>query len=206
MAHISSPSADPRAGTAMEELRESVDFTRLRETLASKPFVLKSDWLAVYLASEVPLSLVPAAGGPRMPYLRLYARELPIERKRVIALELIDITLRTLKLRADQRYQTSVQFVTQPQVCGDDPQVEIPRGTDFVLEVSGHDLTEEKKRAFAREAAAMLRHFAPAKLSSRIARVLGTKANSSQQIALQFNELSPATSDPFLVDSQPWAA
>ncbi len=141
-----------------------------------------------------------------MPYLRLYARELPIEQKRVIALELIEITLRTLKLRADQRYQTSIQFVTQPQECGAGPQVEIPRGTDFILEVSGHNLTEEKKRAFAREAAAMLRHVAPVKLWSRIAHVLRTRANSSQQIALQFNELSPATSDPFIVDSQPWAA
>jgi hypothetical protein len=141
-----------------------------------------------------------------MPYLRLYARELPIEKKRLIALELIEITLRTLELRADQRYQTSIQFVTQPQGCGAGPQVEIPRGTDFILEVSGHNLTEEKKRAFAQEAAAMLRHVAPVKLWSRIAHVLRTRANSSHQISLQFNELSPATSDPFIVDSHPWAA
>lgn len=141
-----------------------------------------------------------------MPYLRLYARELPIEKKRLIALELIEITLRTFKLRADQRYQTSIQFVTQPQVWGEEQQVEIPRGIDFVLEVSGHDLTEEKKGAFAREAAAMLRHVAPMRLRNRLARVLGTKAYSSQQVAVQFNELSPATSDPFIVHSQPWAA
>ena len=141
-----------------------------------------------------------------MPYLRLYTRELPIEQKRAIAQELIEITLRTFKLRADQRYQTSIQFVTQPQVSGVSPEVEIPRGTDFILEVSGHNLTEERKRAFTREAATILRHVAPVTLWSRIAHVLRTRANSSRQIALQFNELSPATSDPFIVHSQPWAA
>jgi hypothetical protein len=141
-----------------------------------------------------------------MPYLRLYARELPIEQKRVIAQKLIEITLRTFKLRANQRYQTSIQFITR-QVSGVDGLLAaVPRGADFTLEVIGHNLTEEKKKAFAEEANAMLTPMAPVRLGSRIARLLGIKANSRRQIALQFKELSPAVSDPFVVDSQQVAA
>lgn len=136
-----------------------------------------------------------------MPYLRLYTRDLPIEQKRVIAQKLIEITLRTFQLRAEQRYRTSIQFITLPQVCGaDEPQAAIPRDADLTLEVLGHDLTEEKKRAFAEEAAAMLAHVAPMKPRNRIARLLGMTADSSQQVALQFNELSSAVSDPFVAD------
>ena len=137
-----------------------------------------------------------------MPYLRLYARDLTIEQKRVIAQKLIEITLRTFKLRANQRYQTSIQFITR-QVSGvDGLRAAIPHGDDFTLEVIGHNLTEEKKRAFAEEAAAMLTPMAPVRLGRRIARTLGIKANSRQKICLQFNELSPAFSDPFIVESQ----
>jgi hypothetical protein len=119
----------------------------------------------------------------------------PIEQERVIAQELIEITLRTFKLRANQRYQTSIQFITQPQVSGvDGVQVAIPRGADFTLEVIGHNLTDEEKTAFAEEAAALLTPMAPLRVGSRIARLLGIKAKSPRQIALQFNELSPAIS------------
>ncbi|MGA9566970.1 MAG: hypothetical protein WBS19_15710 [Candidatus Korobacteraceae bacterium] len=141
-----------------------------------------------------------------MPYLRVYARELPIEQKRVIAQKLIEITLRTFKLRANQRYQTSIQFITRQSSGLDDRPAAIPRGADFSLEVIGHNLTEEKKRAFAEEAAAMLASVAPVRPGARIARLLGLKPNSSRQVALQFNELSPAISDPFLVDPHGWAA
>ena len=142
-----------------------------------------------------------------MPYLRLYTRDLPIEQKRVIAQKLIEITLRTFQLRAEQRYRTSIQFITLPQVCGaDEPQAAISRGADLTLEVLGHDLTEEKKRAFTEAAAAMLAHVAPTKPRNRIARLLGMTADSPQQVALQFNELSSAVSDPFVADSQRRAA
>lgn len=141
-----------------------------------------------------------------MPYLRLYARDLPIEQKRAIAQKLIDITQRTFKLGANQRYQTSIQFITR-QVSGiDGLRAAIPRGADFALEVIGHNLTEEKKRAFAEEAAAMLTPMAPVRLGRRIALMLGIKESSRQKIRLQFNELSPAVSDPFIVDSQRLAA
>jgi hypothetical protein len=138
-----------------------------------------------------------------MPYLRLYSRHLPIEQKRVIAEKLIEITLRSFRLRAAARYQTSIQFITLPQVCGvDGIQPSIPRDADFILEVLGHGLTEDKKRAFAEEATAMLTHLVPMKPRSRIARLLGVKADTPRQIALQFSELSPAISDPFVVDPE----
>lgn len=138
-----------------------------------------------------------------MPYLRLYAQGLPVEQKRVIAQKLIETTLRTLKLRANQRYQTSVQFITISRASRvDGLEAAIPRGADFTLEVIGHSLTEEKKRAFAEEAVAMLAHVAPTKPENRIARLLGIKAKRPRQIRLQFNELSPAISNPFVVDLQ----
>ena len=141
-----------------------------------------------------------------MPYLRLYANELPIEQKRVIAQKLIEITLRTFKLRANQRYQTSIQFITRQGSGVDGLRAALPRGADFALEVIGHNLTAEKKRAFAEEAAAMLRPMAPVRPANRIARLLGIEAKAPQQIALQFNELNPAVSDPFVLDWQEHAA
>jgi hypothetical protein len=52
----------------------------------------------------------------------------------------------------------------------------------------------------------MLTPLVPVKLRGRIARRLGIKTDATRQIALQFNELSPAISDPFIVDSQQRAA
>ena len=135
-----------------------------------------------------------------MPYLRLYSRHLPIEQKRVVTEKLIEITLRTFQLRASERYQTSIQFITLPQVRGvDGLQPSILRDADFALEVLGHNLTEGKKRAFAREASAMLTDLVPARPWSGIARVFGINADKSQRIDFQFHELSPAISDPFVV-------
>jgi hypothetical protein len=142
-----------------------------------------------------------------MPYLRLYTRHLPTEQRRGIAQKLIEITLRTFQLHADQRYQTSIQFITLPQLSRiNELQAAVPREGDFTLEVIGHNLMEEKKRAFSEEAAAMLAQVAPMKPGNRIARLLGIKAKRPQQIRLQFNELSPAISDPFVVESQQCAA
>ncbi|HEY4930187.1 MAG TPA: hypothetical protein VII23_01340 [Terriglobales bacterium] len=141
-----------------------------------------------------------------MPYLRLYARDLPNQQKRVIAQSLIDITLRTFQLDASQRYQTSVQFITPVGPGDDDLQAAIPHDADFTLEVIGRNLTEEQKSAFAAEAAAFLTHIAPLRPRNRIARLLGIKTSWRKQVALQFNELSPAISDPFVVDPEYRAA
>jgi hypothetical protein len=129
-----------------------------------------------------------------MPYLRIYSRAVPIEQKRIIAEKLIEITLRTFHLRAQERNRITIQFQA------------IPRGSDFTLEVIGHDLTDEKRKAFAEEASHMLTGLVPLKPRSRIARLLGIKWDAPRQVVLQFDELSPAISDPFVADLECWAA
>ncbi len=132
--------------------------------------------------------------GYPVPYLRIYSQAVPIEQKRVIAEKLIEITLRTFHLRAQERNRITIQFQA------------IPRGSDFTLELIGHDLTEERRKAFAEEASAMLSRLVPVKPRSRIACILGIKWDAPPQIVLQFDELSPAISDPFVADLEPgWA-
>ena len=121
-----------------------------------------------------------------MPYVRVYSQAVPIEQKRVIGEKLIEITLRTFHLRPQERNRITIQFQA------------IPRGSDFTLEVIGHDLTEEKRKAFAEEASAMLARLVPVKPRSRIARLLGIKWNAPRQVVLEFDELNPAISHPFV--------
>jgi hypothetical protein len=136
-----------------------------------------------------------------MPYIRFYSQELPIEQRGLVAQKLIEITLRAFRLRANDRYQTSVQFITLPRVLGVVGRLATPHNADFTLEVLGHRLSEEKKKAFAKEARAMLGHFPSAGLWERIASVFGIKVHKPKQVALQFHELSPAISDPYVVHS-----
>lgn len=142
-----------------------------------------------------------------MPYLRLYSPHLSLEQKQLIGQKLIDITLRAFHLRAEQRYRTSIQFITRCQVrqpAGS--QVDIASDADFTLEVIGHNLTEREKRAFAEEAGTMLSGFVPRSLPCKIASLVGIKSDSTPRVAFQFSELSPAVSDPFLVHSERRAA
>ena len=129
-----------------------------------------------------------------MPYLRVHSQPLPIDQKRVIAQELIEITLHAFHLRAEERNQITVQFISEAPESGSDP-----KDADFTLEVIGHDLTEEKKTAFTEEAADMITQVLPSKPKGLIARLLGAKPDAQRQIALQFHELSPAITDPFVV-------
>ena len=142
-----------------------------------------------------------------MPYLRLYSRDLPIEKKRVIAQRLIEIALRSFHLQPEERNRITIQFIPPSQVsAADDPQTAIPHGADAMLEVMAHHLTEAKKRAFTEEAGAMLAQVLSTKARNRIARLLRIKADPTRQIALQFGELSQAISDPFVVDAERRAA
>jgi hypothetical protein len=135
-----------------------------------------------------------------MPYLRLYSRGLPLEQKRVVAQKLIEITLRTFHLRADERNRITIQFITEPKLSGVDGfQPVLPRDADFTLEVISHDLTERKKRAFGEGVSTMLAPLLPVKPWRRLARLLRIEKDTAQKIALQFNRLSPAISDPFVV-------
>jgi hypothetical protein len=52
----------------------------------------------------------------------------------------------------------------------------------------------------------MLPRWVPAKPRTRIADLLGLKAEAPQRVALQFHELSPAISDPFVADEERQAA
>jgi hypothetical protein len=131
-----------------------------------------------------------------MPYLRLHLTEASIEQKRWIAQELIEITLRSFRLRRADRYRISIEFVSHSH----DPAW--PLGApeaDFVLEVLGHNLTRTQQRAFSAEATALLARVLPTKPEGRIARLLGIRANHQRDIAFEFHELSPAISDPFVV-------
>ncbi len=142
-----------------------------------------------------------------MPYLRLYSRDIPIEQKRAIAQKLIDITMRTLRLRPDERNRITVQFILPPQMTGEDGyQPVIPSNADFMLEVMAHHLTEAKKKAFGDEVVTKLTQLLPTKARSGLARVLGIKAGPPRQVALQFDELSPAMSDPFVTEPERRAA
>ena len=129
-----------------------------------------------------------------MPYLRVRSQALPIDQKRVMAQKLIEITLHAFHLRAEERSQITIQFLSEAPEPDRDR-----KDADFTLEVIGHGLTEEKKAAFAEETAGMITQLIPAKPRGLIARLLGSKADTQRQIALQFHELSPAISDPFVV-------
>ena len=129
-----------------------------------------------------------------MPYLRVHSQALPIDKKRVVAQKLIEITLHAFHLRAEDRNQINIQFISQAPEGSSDP-----KSAEFTLEVLGHDLTEEKKAAFTQESAGIIPEVMPAKPKGLMARLLGAKAEAPRQIALQFHELSPAVSDPYVV-------
>ena len=129
-----------------------------------------------------------------MPYLRVLSPALPIDQKRVMAQKLIEITLQAFHLRAEERSQITVQFISKPPALGDDV-----NDADLTLEVIGHDLTDDKKAAFTEQTTGMIADVMPVKPKGLIARLLGAKADTQRQVALQFHELSPAVSDPFTV-------
>ena len=132
-----------------------------------------------------------------MPYLRVHSPALTIEQKRAMAQQLIEITLSAFHLRTEERNQITIQFVSQaPSRDADSFAPTTPKDADLTLEVIGHDLTEEKKTAFTQKTTA---HLMPRKPTGLIARLMGAKAETPRQIALQFHELSPAISDPFTV-------
>lgn len=142
-----------------------------------------------------------------MPYLRLYSAEVPIEQKRVIAQKLIEITMHAFCLRPEERYQISIEFISEPKSSAASWIGRSSlRDADCIFEVLGHDLTEEKKRVFAGETAVVLTPLLPLKSKMRIARLLGVKPDVSPQIAFQFGELSPAISEPFVVHFSSQAA
>jgi len=125
-----------------------------------------------------------------MPYIRVYVPKASIKQKRSIAQKLIEITLRTFHLRPEDRYRISVEFISRFRAC---------TTNGLMVEVIGHDLTEGTKRAFAKEAAAMLAEFMRSNSRNPVARLLGITPETPPKIAFQFGELNPAISEPFVV-------
>ena len=133
-----------------------------------------------------------------MPYLRLHSPDLPIERKRAITQKLIEITLRAFHLRPEERHSITVQFIPPTEETETDGHPSLfPRATDFVLEVIAHQLTDAKKRAFREDVVSMLPPLLQTK-AVRIAGLLRMRLAPHRLIELQFAELSPAISDPFI--------
>ena len=142
-----------------------------------------------------------------MPYIRVYLPKASIEQKRTIAQELIEITLRTFHLRNHDRYRVSVEFVSifRARAC-QLPYPSISTSPDLLLEVMGHDLTEATKRAFAKEAGLILAQFVRTNPKNRVAYLLGIRPPTPPQIAVEFGELNPAVSEPFVVHPRSRAA
>jgi hypothetical protein len=142
-----------------------------------------------------------------MPYLRLYSQEIGIEQKRVIARKLIDVTLRAFQLRPEDSHRITIQFVPLPSSGSSSGNHYLEQeNVELMLEVLAHDLTKEKKTAFAKQAADTLTRVMPEKASRRIARFFGLKPDAAAQVTIQFNALSPAISDPFIPELERKAA
>lgn len=113
-----------------------------------------------------------------MPYLRVYSRGLPIEKKRIIAQRLlIEITLHTFQLPPGQRNQVPLEFVTESPLDRLDGHALIPGDADFKLEVIIHHLSESGKRAFGEEAVSTFAELGRPTIWERIAGTVGVKSS-----------------------------
>ena len=129
-----------------------------------------------------------------------------MEQKRVLAQKLIDITLHTFQLPPEQRNRMNVQFVTESQLDRLDGREVIPRDADFKLEVIVHDLTESRKRAFGEQATSTFAELEPPTRWERIGRMMGLSSAPAHRVVFQFDELSPAVSDPLVMEQDRLAA
>ena len=126
-----------------------------------------------------------------MPYLRLYSRDVPLKQKRVIARKLIDITLHALELQPEERSRITIQFIPlrRSWMAEFVPSDKISPWADMTVEVNDHHLTEQKRRAFAEEAAPMLAGSLRGKTKQRIVGLLGKLPDPARQVDFQFNEM-----------------
>lgn len=141
-----------------------------------------------------------------MPYLRLYSQQIGIEQKRVIAQKLIQITLRTFQLRPEDSNRITIQFVPLPHSDAAGSDYSEPPGSELSLEVLAHNLTREKKTAFAKQATDALATVVAGRSGWGIARFFGIKSDAPAQVFIQFNSLSPGISDPFVPEPERRAA
>jgi hypothetical protein len=128
----------------------------------------------------------------------LYSRDVPLEQKRVIARKLIEVTLDAFRLRPDDRHRITIQFLPQRRRWIEatvDPEQFQP-SPDLTVEVRDHNLTEDKRKAFAAAAARVLNESVAKKFRHRIVRFLGGRADDARQVAFQFKELEPLAGPP----------
>jgi len=132
-------------------------------------------------------------GGQKMPFLRLYSREVSLAEKRWLAEKLISITLGALQLPPEERSNISVQFVPRELAPADSDSPFSADEPAAVLEVSHSDLTVHNVRALVEAATPLLGQSAVVPRPGRIAKMLGFEPDPARQVGFQFNELrSPA--------------
>jgi hypothetical protein len=101
----------------------------------------------------------------------------PIERQRAIAQKLVEITMHAFRLRPQERYQVSIEFISEPKSnAGNCFGLLSKRDADCIFEVMGRDLTEEKKRAFAEETAAFVAPLLHSKIEDAYRASAGSQA------------------------------
>jgi len=141
-----------------------------------------------------------------MPYIRLYSREVPLAEKRILAEKLIAIALGAFRLRPEERYQITVQFMPRSMSPERFDQLLRKGEKSAVLEVSDHELTVDKISAFVEAATPLLSESTAVKHNGPIARILGWERDPARQIAFQFNVSTSAAGSAGAFGSTDWAA
>jgi hypothetical protein len=130
-----------------------------------------------------------------LPYIRLYSRSLPLQRKRDIAHQLLSITERAFQLSPEECGNINVQFLPPPPAGDEAPLDSSVQTADVFVDVSDRYLTPKKIAAFVEASAPMLSSAVLTGESRRFARMLGLKADPALQVAFQFNVSGTAYKD-----------
>jgi len=127
-----------------------------------------------------------------MPYLRLYCPELPVKQKKLIARELTNATMRSLKLTKDYRNRCMVRFIPieLEDMAIDGKLLSESGEPDYHLEVSYRSLRDEQKHAFVQEVTPLLAKLLNLKQQSWLARLLRITDPPLFRISILFREHS----------------
>jgi phenylpyruvate tautomerase PptA (4-oxalocrotonate tautomerase family) len=127
-----------------------------------------------------------------MPYLRLYCPELPVKQKKLIARELTNATMRSLKLAKDYRNRCMVRFIPieLEDMAIDGKLLSESGEPDYHLEVSYRSLRDQQKQAFVQEVTPLLAKLLNLKQQSWLARLLRITDPPLFRISILFREHS----------------
>ena len=138
-----------------------------------------------------------------MPSIRLYSRPASLDEKRWVTQRLLPIAARALSLAPDERKEINIQFVTRSASTIERAGLSrTVASADVVVEVCGSQLTAEQITAFADAAAPMLSASPLTTRRSRFARMLGIKADPSNQVSFQFKVARDRKGDQFAHQEQ----